>query len=183
MEDTKGQAPQDGGQDPTTSDSGQNAPEQGQQTEPERFDAEYVKGLRSEAAAYRKRLRELEAKVKADEDAKLSESEKLQKRLQELEAQVQAHAEEKLRYEVMLAASKLNIVDPEAAFKLLDREALEDGDVEKALKALVTKRPYLVSQPSSSSPTNPARSATGSIDAFTAALYRGAGLTKEKPSG
>lgn len=187
-DDSKGQEPQDGGQDPTASDTGQGTTgSQGtsdqQQLEPERFDAEYVKGLRKEAASHRTRVRELEAKLKEHEDAKLSETEKLQKRVAELEAQAQAHGEERLRYEVMLAAEKLGIVDSDAAYRLLDRDSLEDGKVEEALRKLAAAKPYLVSRSSGGSPTNPARSTTGSTDAFTAALYRGAGLTKEKPSG
>lgn len=129
----------------------------------ERFDAEYVKGLRSEAAGYRKRLRELEAQAKAAEEAKLSESERMRKRLEELESQAQSFAEEKLRYEVMLAAGRLGIVDPEAAFRLLDREELgEDGDIESVLREMLAKRPYLGGRPPSS-PTNPAKGKTARL--------------------
>jgi len=155
-QDTVGQEPNDSGQEPQTdqsSSAGTDA-QDGQEPKPEQFDAEYVKKLRSEAADYRKRLRELEAKVKADEEAKLSEQEKLQKRLSELEREREAWALERqertVRYEVMLAASKLNIVDPEAAYKLLDLSTLEFDDeglptnLDKSLKDLLKARPYLV---------------------------------------
>ena len=149
--------------------------------------------MRAEAAEYRKRLRELEQTVKQHEEAKLSESERLQKRLAELEREQAAYQRERqertLKYETMLAASKLGIVDPEAAYKLLDLTRIEfdeDGtprNIEAALKELLKAKPYLAAQPAaiSGSPTNPARTGAGAgaNDAFTAALYRGAGLKKE----
>lgn len=145
-----------------------NQPQAGE-TEPqagEVFDADYVRKLRAEAAEYRRKLRELEAKVKADEEAKMSEQERLQKRLAELEQQasqyqraVQART---LEYEVKLQAARLGIVDPEAAYRLIDLAAIEydeDGrpkNAEKALKALISARPWLVAS-GTSSPTNPPR--------------------------
>lgn len=121
--------------------------------EQERFDAEYVRKLRAEAAEYRKRLRELESKVKADEEAKLTEQERLQKRLAELE---RAQADwERERQEILLqrhienTAAKLGIIDPEAAWKLIDLKEVdfdEDGkpkNLETLLRALIQKKPYL----------------------------------------
>ncbi len=81
-DDITGQAPNVSDQESQTDQQGA-AGAQGQ--EPERFDAEYVKKLRAEAAEYRKRLRELEQTVKQHEESKLSETEKLQKRLAEME--------------------------------------------------------------------------------------------------
>jgi chemotaxis protein histidine kinase CheA len=143
----------------------------GQEPEQERFDAEYVRKLRAEAAEYRKRLRELEQTVKQHEEAKLSETERLQKRLAELEREQAAWQRERqertLKYETMLAASRLGIVDPEAAYRLLDMSKLEfdeDGNptnLDKALQELLKAKPYLAGYPaaSSGSPTNPSRSA------------------------
>lgn len=121
--------------------------------EQERFDTEYVRKLRAEAAEYRKRLRELEGKVKADEEAKMTEQERLQKRLAELE---RAQADwERERQEIMLqrhienAAVKLGIIDAEAAWKLIDLKEVDFDDdgkpknVEALLKALIQKKPYL----------------------------------------
>lgn len=159
-----GQGPDVSGQEPQVAT--QAGETQGQ--EPESFDAEYVRKLRAEAAEYRKRLRDLEAAVKKQEEAKLSETERLQQRLAELEkeqAEWQRERQERtLKYEVMLAAGKLGIVDAEAAYKLLDLSAIEfdeDGNptnIEKALRGLIAKRPYLAGG-NASSPTNPARSA------------------------
>jgi hypothetical protein len=140
----------------------------GQEPEPERFDADYVKKLRSEAAEYRRRMRELEQIVRQHEDAKLSETERLQKRLAELEREQELSKRERqertLKYETMLAASRLGIVDPEAAYRLLDLTTLtfaEDGtptNLEQVLHDLLKAKPYLAKQPqvSAGSPTNPA---------------------------
>ncbi len=158
-----GLTPTDGGQEPQTPQQ-DSAGTQGQ--EPERFDAEYVKKLRGEAAEYRKKLRELEQVVKQHNDEKLSETERLQQRLAELEreqAQYQAERQERtVKYEIMLAANKLGIVDADAAYKLVDLaqvEYAEDGtpkNLDKVLANLVKARPYLAGAPSVSA-TNPAR--------------------------
>jgi len=161
-----GQEPIDAGQEPVGEITEKDATSADQVSEEERFDAEYVKGLRREAAEYRKRLRELETKVKADEDAKLTEAERLQHRLAELERQQAEYERERqertLKYEIMLAANKLGIVDADAAYKLVDLaqvEYAEDGtpkNLDKVLANLVKARPYLAGAPSVSA-TNPAR--------------------------
>jgi len=129
-----------------------------------------VKRLRAEAASYRTKLKELEQKVQEHETAKLSEAEKLQKRLAELEREQATYQRERqertLKYETMLTASKLGIVDPEAAYKPLDLASIEfeeDGtpkNIERALRDLIAKRPYLASA-AAGSPTNPARGRLG----------------------
>lgn len=132
----------------------------------ERFDTEYVRKLRAEAAEYRKRLRELESKVKADEEAKMTEQEKLQKRLAELERKEseyqRALQERVLEYEVKLHATRLGIVDPNDAYRLLDLAQVEFDDegkpvnVDKVLKELIAQKPWLVGN-THVSPTNPAK--------------------------
>jgi len=153
-----------------------------QAAEEERFDTEYVRKLRAEAADYRKRLRELEGKVKAEEDAKMTEAEKLQKRLAELEAKeteyknaLQART---LEYEVKLHAARLGVVDPEAAYRLLDLKQVEfdeDGkpvNLEKVMKELVTKKPYLVGATGVTSPMNPAQGRVSGQQVFTRSQLR-----------
>ena len=141
--------------------------------EPERFDAQYVKQLRAEAADYRKRLREAEAKVQEHETASLTETERLQKRLADLEREQSAYQRERqertVRYEVMLAASRLNIIDPDAAYRLLDLAALTFDDegmptnIDEALKGLLKARPYLQAQIQTGQvgATNPGKDSTG----------------------
>jgi len=150
--------------------------------EQERFDAEYVRKLRAEAAEYRKRLRELESKVKADEEAKLTEQEKLQKRLAELERKEAEYKQilqaRTLEYEVKLQASKLGVVDPDAAYRLLDLKQIEFDDdgrpvnLERVLKELVAQKPYLVVSGGMPSPTNPAQGRISGQQVFTRSQLR-----------
>ena len=142
------------------------------EAEDERFDAAYVRKLRAEAAEYRKRLRELERAIKAHEEEKLSEHERMQRRVAELERERYEYElrlrEHTLRYETMLRARELGIVDPEAAYRLLDLAEVEydeDGrptNLERLLRDLVRKRPYLLGSAGASA-TNPGR-ATVSLE-------------------
>jgi hypothetical protein len=150
----------------------------GQAPEGEEFDKDRalatIRKLREnekQAARERKELEQLRAARKADEEAKLSEQERLSKRVAELEAERAKEREQMrdrtTRYEVRIAAQALNIVDPDAAVKLLNWDAIEYGDdgrpidIEGALKALTEDKPYLVRQEpaqgqrSAGNPTNP----------------------------
>ncbi len=119
--------------------------------EPEVFDREYVSKLRSEAASYRTKLKQLEDAQAAAEQAKMGDLERATKALETLKAQTAA-TEAALKMErvgraVEKAAMRLGL-DPELASKLLDPETLEfvDGvpsDPEKQLKALLAKWPQL----------------------------------------
>jgi len=168
-----GQEPIDAGQEPVTEVTEKGATVAGQEPEEERFDAEYVRGLRREAAEYRKRLRELEAKAKADEDAKLTETERLQAKVAEYERLHADHERERqewaLRRAVDTTAAKLGIIDADAAYKLLDLAKLEFAEsgaprnLDRVLSELVSQRPYLVGG-SGTSATNPARQTTLTMD-------------------
>lgn len=125
--------------------------------------------LRREAQGLRKRLAELETADNKRKQAELSELELAQARLKELETQIstaaKAHQDQVLRYEVMLKASAMNVVDPEAVVRLLDVSSLEFDDdgrptnVEKALKDLLKAKSYLVKlpDPSGAAPNTNAR--------------------------
>ena len=119
----------------------------------EKFDAAYVKTLRQEAAANRKKATDLEAKLKARDDADLTETEKLKKQAAEATEKA-TQAEERSRQrvaraEVLTEATKAKIVDPDAAYRLI-RDDLEFGDdgepknVVALIKQLAKERPYLV---------------------------------------
>lgn len=135
--------------------------------DPKVFDEEYVRGLRSEAAANRKKAEALEAKLKERDDADLSETDRLKKAAQEATDKLTAtetRARERLaKAEVKTAAVAANIIDPDTAFVLL-RDKIEfddDGepkDVAKLIEALAKEKPYLVKQdiPPSGNPGNPA---------------------------
>jgi chromosome segregation ATPase len=128
--------------------------EKEEKSQKETFDAEYVAALRREAARYRTERKELEEKLKKLEEAQLSETERIANRLAELEKQQAEWMRERqellVRSAVVSEAVGLNIIDPEAAFKLLDLASLqfdEDGrpvNIKDALTKLIKEKPYLV---------------------------------------
>lgn len=135
------------------------------------------KKLTRENQALRKRMREAEAKVREYEEAQLSEQEKQQRRLAELEERAKGYEarlrESSLNLSVASEAARLNIIDPDAAVKLLDASTLEYDDesnswvgIDEALSALIEERPWLVkpepkaSAPKDANPANPARRRT-----------------------
>ena len=125
-----------------------------------------------ENQSLRRRLKELEDSDQARRDAELTEAEKSANRVKELEKALEAKdaraREMSLRSDVMAAASRLGIIDPDAAFKLLDHSGLDydaeesrwDG-VDKALKDLLADRPYLLASAApatgGANPSNPSR--------------------------
>lgn len=122
-----------------------------------------LKEANSSDAQRRKRLEELETAEKKRQDESLNELQKAQKtagdlqtKIAELERQAKDSEREQqervIRYEVMLKATGLGVVDPEAAVKLMDWGSLEFAEngaptnLEKVLKDLVKAKPYLVKQ-------------------------------------
>lgn len=150
--------------DPQPSQTNSDAPDEDEDFDKTRAMATITK-LRGFEKTARDQAKELEALRKAQkeaDDAKLSEQEKLQNRVKELEAQATALAEEKksllVRTAVEREARKLNLVDEDAAYRLLDLNAIEFGDdgapknIETLLKALAKDKPYLVAQGNGKSP-------------------------------
>jgi hypothetical protein len=145
-----------------------------QEAEEERYDAAYVRKLRAEAAEYRRKLRELERELRRRDEEKLSETERMRMRLSELERELTQRElvlrEHTLRYETMLRARELGIIDPDAAYRLLDLSEVEYDEsgqptnIEKLLRELVRKRPYLVGHAASA--TNPSRTTISLEDAL-----------------
>jgi hypothetical protein len=144
------------------------------EAEEERFDAAYVRKLRAEAAEYRRKLRELERELRKRDEEKLSEAERMRMRLSELEKELSQRElllrEHTLRYETMLRARELGIIDPDAAYRLLDLSEVEYDEsgrptnIEKLLRELVRRRPYLAGQGASA--TNPSRTTISLEDAL-----------------
>ncbi len=152
-------------------------PQAGDGQEPISLDE--AKKLRSEANNLRKRLKAFEDAQAQAEAAKLTEQERLQKHATDLQAKYDADTnaltERIVRYEVERQASKLGIVDPDAAAKLIDWQSLEydeDGtptNAETLLKDLLKARPWLAttqqsgrSAATSGGATNPSRSTASS---------------------
>lgn len=145
-----GQEPTPSGQEPQppASPPGQEPP-----ASPERYDAEYVKELRRSEAATRKRLQDAEARIKALDDAQLSEQERTVKALADSKAEVERLRQERadiaIRLEVERQARQLNLVDEDTAYRLLDRADLADDaglpkEIERRLQTLVKAKPFLV---------------------------------------
>jgi molecular chaperone GrpE (heat shock protein) len=135
--------------------------------EPKTFDEDYVKGLRSEAAKYRKaakeneaRLAELQTAQEAAEAAKLAEQgefktlaerakEEAETLRQELEAERATLAAERLTRQASTIAATLGVIDPNdanvtAAINGLDPSADDLADqIKQRLEALKEVRPYL----------------------------------------
>jgi hypothetical protein len=137
--------------------------------------------LSAEAAAYRRKVRELEQKLKQYEEAQLSEQEKLQRRLAELErerAEWERNRQETvLRYEIQLAAQRLGVVDTDAAYRLIDLSEVEFDEegrptnVDAVVRGLLQKRPWLAPQ-SGISASNPATASSGATRMFTRSQLR-----------
>lgn len=133
-------------------------------------DDEAAKQARAEAAKWRRQVRDLEAKLKAKDEADLSEAERQARELSAVKEREAALAEQNrtlaLEGAIAVRAHRMGIVDPDAALRLLDRKDIEFDDagrpdgasLESALKDLLKAKPYLrASAPAPGSPANPAR--------------------------
>lgn len=128
------------------------------------YDEAYVKQLRGEAAANRKKAAELEAKLKERETADLSELEKAQREAKDATEKLTAtetRARARLaKSEVVAAATKLKFHDPAAAYKLIsdDVEFDDEGEpknVAKLIEQLAKDKPWMVDAGVKTSPANP----------------------------
>lgn len=120
-----------------------------------------IKKLREgerQAKAQAKELDDLRAKVKAAEDAQLSEQDRLKKEAEEAKAEAARLKSERqavmLRYEVRLTAQQLGFRDPEDAHRFLDTSGLDDLDeaelaktIKSRLEAVLKEKDYLKAAP------------------------------------
>lgn len=119
---------------------------------PDQLKAELAR-VRREAAQHRTRLKAFEDAQAAADAAKLSDLEKAQRQiatLQQAEAdRTRAYQELTIRYAITQHAQTLDIVDPDAAMKLLDWSEIEFDDagqpknIAKLLEKLLADKPYL----------------------------------------
>lgn len=164
MADEMTQAVEDGAQ-AATEETAQAAGQE-QANGAEMMSLDEARKLRREAQNLRKRMAEIDKQAEERRQAELSEVERATQRASTLEQELAAMrkqiTERTVRYEVMLRASEMSVVDPEAAVKLLDLDGLEAGDdgmpdgnaIDKALKALLKSKPYLVKQATVAPETN-----------------------------
>lgn len=109
--------------------------------------SEEVRRVRSEAKNLRSRLREAERerddlrkRTQTDDERKSSDLSRAQGENERLKSQVQSLL-------VQVAATRVGIVDPDAAARLLDWEGLDlddSNELEKRLKKLVREREWLL---------------------------------------
>lgn len=144
------------------------------------------KGHRLQADELGKKLQELEtfkAKVDAeklsDEEKRTLERQSLEKQLTEIqkekETALRQTQELRVTNEVFKHGQRLNVIDLDAAVKLLDSSQIEYDDsgqpsnIEALLKTLVKERSWLVGkqQQTSGGATNPSRTATNSSGEIT----------------
>jgi len=128
-------------------------------------------------------------RLKTIDDGQKTDLQKAQEKIAELtknnEILTNQQKAQIVQYEVMLAAGKLGIVDPDAAYKLLYTSKLEfnkegtPANTEQLLRDLVKEKPWLVG--SGSSASNHAKNHGGdSSDVVMNAARRAAGLPVEE---
>lgn len=119
----------------------------------------------AEAIAERKKRQQAEARVSEFEKAAMTEGERKAAEAADARAEAEAARAElrrtRVEYAVRAKAAEMGVVDPEAAFRLLDTGSLEPDDpallgkqVEAALTDLVRQKPYLRGTTNATSPTN-----------------------------
>lgn len=172
----------------TTNESGASTTETGKDGQP--FDATRaqatIEALRNEIKSLKGTGKELEtakARLKEIDDASKSETERLASKATEAEQKLAA-AEQKaadlaLQITVERAAGKLGFHDPDDAYRLIDRRAVElDGDgqptnVEALLKDLAKVKPHLV-KAEGDEKAKPAGGATRAVPATPKPAQNGA---------
>lgn len=203
--DAAGQRPTDGTNTnvttPTTATDGDNAASGQQSQDGQQQDIQNPAAQKAaqEAARYRTELRDaqkiiadFQAKEKAAADAQLSEVERAQKQAAEWQQKhadtTRAMQERIIGLTIQLQASKLNIIDADAAVKLMDWSQLEFDDdgtptnADKVLADLVTARPYLVAAPSQTAPAGTTATGNAPTDANTANAQLAAQLGATNPT-
>lgn len=143
------------GQEPNQ-DSDQESPTNDQESN---VTLEELRKLRRENQSLRKRLHEQEMADQQRKEAEMTEVEKLKKQIADYQQKEAQWTSEKralaVRQAVQSEAAKLGIIDPDAAYRLIEVEEIEE--VGPALQELVKAKPYLKStMVTSISPTNPA---------------------------
>jgi hypothetical protein len=129
---------------------------------PKTYDEAYVKQLRDEAAANRRKAADAEKRLKELDDANLSEADKLKQRAEAAEKKVTDGQARIAKAEVKAAAASAKIIDPEAAYKLVRDDITFDKDgepenVEALISDLVKNKPWLLGSGDGGggNPTNP----------------------------
>jgi hypothetical protein len=125
----------------------------GQMPEQMQVTREYVEQLRKEASANRKKATDLEARLKAEDDKKLSDQERIARELAEARAETERLRQERQadrkRHAVERLAVEMAFHDPEDAYAAVANQVeLDDNDlptnVKRLLEGLAKAKPYLI---------------------------------------
>lgn len=159
-------------------------------TESTVFDAEYVKGLRDEAASWRTKLRDTESQmsklaetVAEFEKAKLTVEERNKLELEEAKTKAAKLAAENKAVKLESAVAKnlrtFELADVDAALRLLDQNSVEYDDsgnvtnIESVLSATLERYPFLKAA------SKPAEVVPPNVTASNPGKQRKGGLTRE----
>ena len=125
------------------------------------YDEAFVKSLQTESILRKKKINDLEKKLKAFEDEKLTEGEKKDKKIADLEKQyIDLQTEQKdkdIDNLILTVANGKNFNDIEVVMMVVKKELENEEEpdkktIEKIVEKLIKDKPYLVS---SGSPANP----------------------------
>lgn len=145
----------------------------------ETLSVEEARKLRSEAKNLRTRLKANEDELSKLKNAGLSEEEQRKAELGERDEKIGTLEKQNRALKVQVAASKVGIVDPEAAAALLDWDQVDDPDdpksLERALKQLVEKRPWLRNANGGGADGGAGRQEQGGTGDMNALIRRAAG--------
>jgi len=121
---------------------------------PTLYDEKFVKELQTETIQRRKTIEGLEAKLKAIEDEKLSDSEKKDKRIIELEKKLVDNEvntnQAKTDNLILKSISGKNFVDVDVVSMLVNKELESEEEIDekvivKIVEKLIKDKPYLIS--------------------------------------
>ena len=124
---------------------------------PETFTREYVESLRRENADVRVKYKTAQDELDTLKRASMTKEQQVELDLKNRdEVVIPSLKRENQKLSVQVTASKLGIVDPEAASLLLDWSAIDAGkNVELALTELLVVRPWLKAQGPTATPAAP----------------------------
>lgn len=165
--------PDPAGKKPSEANGGGPGAESGKSQDPPTKDPALVateneaKRLRYEKRQAEEKAEKLEKQLQTIEDAKKTDLDKALERASKAEDEVKALRsqvqEQEVRFAVLAEAGRLNVIDPESAYRLIPRDQviIENGvpqNVGDVVQTLITEKPWLVKAPSGggSGPANPA---------------------------
>lgn len=129
-----------------------------------------IKALRTEAAGYRVKHNEAQAKLDEIERASLSEQERLKADVEKFQTKVIPEKDQQIReLQVQVLAGTKNVVDTDVVVALLDWEKVNSGtlSLSEALDALLEQKSFLKKPDATTSTSTTSTAATASTSSST----------------